>query len=102
MIRMTQDMTHDAFSPDWCIAPAATLTDWLEENGVTADELAVACVGAEHKDMALRRIQRVLQRQPLDDISAEILARGTGASAILWRNLEHNYRAGLAAGLKET
>lgn len=74
------------FKPDWTIAPAATLQEWMEEqDAILPDE----------------RIQEVLNRKPLTSQHAELLEQVTGIPARFWLALEHNYRAGLAAGLKD-
>lgn len=95
-------MTEHPFSPDWCVAPAATLEDWLEENGLSAEVLAVACAGQARKGEALALIREVLDRKPLTAAHAACLRRGTGVSETFWLSYEQNYRAGLAAGLKDT
>jgi hypothetical protein len=89
------------FAPDWCLAPSETLKDWLSENGMSPRVLSVACGGRQHKPAALALIAEVLDRKPLTQLHADCLARGTQVSARFWLALEHNYRAGLAAGLKD-
>lgn len=90
------------FRPDWTVAPAATLADWMQENGLDPVVLAVACNGKERQHEALRLIQEVLDRKPLTQAHADTLARGTKIPASFWLNYEQNYRAGLAAGLTDT
>lgn len=89
------------FKPDWTLAPAACLREWMAENNLSVHVLATAAVGRAHADEAARLIAEVLERKPLTEQHARILARGTGISESFWRNYEHNYRAGLAAGLKD-
>jgi hypothetical protein len=86
-----------------CIAPAETLREWMQENGVHARLIATACAGRDEgrRDAARRLVDDVLDRQPLTEIHAAVLARGTFIPARFWLALEHNYRAGLAAGLKD-
>jgi plasmid maintenance system antidote protein VapI len=87
------------FKPDWTIAPGAMLRFWLEENNLSPEVLAVTCGGRAYKATALALITEVLDRKPLRELNALCLERGTGISAQFWLNFEHNYRAGLAAGL---
>lgn len=74
------------FEPDWTIAPAATLQEWMEEHDVILPD---------------ERMQEVLDRKPLTPQHAGLLELRTGIPARFWLALEHNYRAGLAAGLKD-
>lgn len=89
------------FTPNWTIAPAATLREWLRENGISPPVLAVAALGRRRKGEALPLIEDVLARKPLLEAHAVVLAAGTGVPAVFWRNLEASYRAGLAAGLED-
>jgi hypothetical protein len=91
----------EAFRPDWCLSPAATLREWMDVNGVSTRLIATASVRREDRDAATQMIQDVLDRKPLTEKCAEILARGTFVPARFWLALEHNYRAGLAAGLTD-
>lgn len=91
------------FEPDWCIAPAATLEDWMQENDLDVDTMAFAAgirtrPGRRYVTTA---IQGVLDKKPLTQPVADILWDITGIPAKFWMNYEHNYRAGLAAGLKD-
>jgi hypothetical protein len=95
------DDVHE-FKPDWTIAPAAVLREWLDDHGLRPEVLAVACAGKAHKALALTLIRGVLDKQPYHQPTADLLARGTGVSARMWLALEHGYRAGLAAGLIDT
>lgn len=91
------------FRPDWCLAPAACLEELMKEANLSAEVLATCCGGRAHHDEALAVINDVLARKPLTQAHADILARlPVGPSAQFWLNFEHNYRAGLAAGLKDT
>jgi plasmid maintenance system antidote protein VapI len=89
------------FKPDWCIAPAATLDEWMKENGMPASALATACSGTLNRHACLARIKYVLDKRPLTQEVAAMLAKGTGIPAKFWLALEHNYRAGLKAGLTD-
>lgn len=91
------------FNPGWTIAPAATLREWMSENGLSVSVLATASrtYWAEDKEELARLIQEVLDRKPLTARHAQVLARGTGISTYFWLNYEHNYRAGLAVGLTD-
>lgn len=95
-------MADREFRPDWTVAPAATLRDWMRENGVSVRLLAVAARGLEGRDGAVFLIQQVLDREPLTEDHALVLMQGTGIPEHFWLNYEHTYRAGLAAGLKDT
>jgi hypothetical protein len=95
---------HKEFRPNWCMAPAATLGEWMDVNGVSPRLIVAASVrrdDREGRDAAVQMIQDVLDRKPLTGKCAEILARGTFVPARFWLALEHNYRAGLAAGLTD-
>ncbi len=95
-------MTHE-FNPDWCLAPSECLKELLRENGISPHTLAIACGGKAHLDLALTLINDVLARKPLTQAHATMLARApVGPPAQFWLNFEHNYRAGLAAGLTDT
>jgi hypothetical protein len=92
-----------SFTPDWCLAPAATLREWMEENGVSA-RLIASCWGGrddQRRAEAARLVGEVLARQPLGETHAAVLERGTHVPARMWLALEANYRNGLAAGLKD-
>ena len=90
-----------AFKPDWCLAPAATLREWLDENGLSPRVAVAGGVPRHRRDEAAAMIEQVLDRQPLTGEHARILEKGTGIPARFWLALEHNYRAGLAAGLTD-
>jgi hypothetical protein len=96
------DDLHE-FKPDWTIAPAAHLREWLDDNGAQPGLLASVCAGRdrERHAAALALVQEVLNRKPLTEAHAAVLERGTFIPARMWLALEHNYRAGLAAGLKD-
>lgn len=90
------------FKPDWTLAPAAILREWLKDNGLSVPVLAVACGGKAHIATSTAHIQSVLDREPMSELTAMVLAEGTRVSAKFWLGLEHSYRAGLAAGLTDS
>jgi plasmid maintenance system antidote protein VapI len=89
------------FRPDWTIAPGVMLEEWMEENGLSSRVLAVACGGRGRIAETMTLIGDVVERRPLTGLHARVLAAGTGISALFWLALEHDYRAGLAAGLTD-
>jgi hypothetical protein len=90
------------FTPDWVIAPAVVLQAWLDEKGLDPDVFVVACAPSGYaRKRCLTRVRAVLAREPMTVEDAAIIAKGTFTTARLWLALEHNYRAGLAAGLTE-
>jgi plasmid maintenance system antidote protein VapI len=89
------------FDPDWTLAPAAYLRDWMDENGLTPAALARQCGRGEADIKASLIIEDALGREPLLESHAGMLERGTGISAQFWLTLESNYRADLAAGRKD-
>jgi hypothetical protein len=105
MVRKDGDVTANPqvheFKPDWCLAPAACLREWMEETHLSVHVLATTAVGWQRADEAAVLIQEVLDRKPLTERHVFVLERGTGISAGFWTRYEHNYRAGLAAGLKD-
>lgn len=91
-------MTHP-FQPDWTIAPASCLRLWLDENNLSL-RAAVASVALEpERDDAAAMLKQVLDKQPLTLAHARLLQGATGIPKEFWLTFEHNYRAGLAAGL---
>lgn len=94
-------MGTTSFDPDWVIAPSETLKEYMEDLGLKPEYLAVMVVGRDRKNEVLPLIVDVLERRPLGDAHAALLAKATGVSEVFWRNLEHNYRVGLAAGKKD-
>ena len=92
------------FNPDWTLAPAALLNEWLDEHpGITPQILADACARGDELPAveAELLIGEVLDRKPLRSIHAAVLERGTHIPARHWLNWEKQYRAGLAAGRKD-
>lgn len=93
------DELHE-LSPDWTMAPAATLRDWMTEHGVSPNLLALWC-GTGVQAQAELLISDVLSRKPLLQPHAEMLELGTRIPARSWLNRERDYRADLAAGRKD-
>lgn len=94
-------MTH-AFNPDWTLAPASTLQDWMDENGLNVSETAVAAAGVYNEEDAIKLINEVLRGEPLDHDHAICLALCTGISNEFWLNSETRYRNDLEAGLTDS
>lgn len=84
------------FEPDWCIAPASTIRDWMEEHSCDVSTLAHRC------EISLERLTRILQGAPYGPVTAYRLASGMGSTARFWMNLETFYREGLRAGKTDT
>ena len=94
-------MAAHEFSPDWCLAPSVTLREWLKEIGLSVRTAAACASRRPDRDVAAAMIQEVLDRKPLTREHAELLHVVTRVSVQFWLNYEHNYRAGLAAGLTD-
>jgi hypothetical protein len=91
------------WKPGWIVAPAEILAEWLDEHGLSPAVVAVACAPkGPVRDHCLARIQAVLAKEPMTAEDAAVVAKATQTSGRLWEGLEHNYRAGLAAGLTGT
>jgi hypothetical protein len=93
------------FSPDWTLAPAAHLREWMQTQipGMHLTTFALICAGrGGDRDKALPAIQDVLDRRPLTDVHARLLARGTGVPERFWLSLERGYRRDLELGRKDT
>jgi hypothetical protein len=78
------------FSPDWCLAPAATLRSALTDRSIKV-----------RRGRHGRLIREVLAREPLTAKHADALWAVTGVPARFWLNHERIYRDGLAAGLSD-
>jgi hypothetical protein len=100
------------FDPDWTVAPAATLLDWLAERGIRLPLGGTVAVGQYDRHYLLTgwwitacgatwAVNATLARQPLTEAAAARLALLTGSSAGFWLNYERQYRADLAAGRKD-
>lgn len=85
------------FDPDWVVPTWVTLHDWLTENGMTPG-IACATYPRHQREMALERVMAVLADEPAPEGTEVVLGHITGVPVSFWRNLEHNYRVGLAAG----
>jgi plasmid maintenance system antidote protein VapI len=89
------------FEPDWTIAPASMLRFYLEENNLSPRVALAGSVPRHRRDEAAAMLQQVLDKQPLTGEHATLLANATGIPRQFWLTFEHNYRAGLAAGLTD-
>lgn len=90
------------WQPDWVIAPALTLAEWLDEHPENVLCLALnPRPGARLDRATARAVRDVLARKPFGQAEADALEWGTGVPARMWLALEHTYRAGLAAGLHD-
>lgn len=95
---MAQAETYP-FDPDWVVPTSEVLQEWLDERHLTTHVAAASRYRrGEPRDWAANVLDGVLLDEPLDETDIEVLAAVTGISAAFWRNFEHNYRAGLAAG----
>jgi len=117
MIRATVTMDPEAralgdapFSPDWTVAPAATLHEVMTERGHTVASLAaligITTYGTGHYwplAKAAAGIRAVLAKDPMPDQFPAAMhhAMGGAPSASFWANHEAQYRADLAAGRKD-
>jgi hypothetical protein len=88
------------FEPDWCIAPAEHLDEWMTAAGYDTRILAALADGRDGEG-AEAVIGDVLARRPLTAAHAHVLFCGTRVSAAFWLSLERSYRDGLAAGLAD-
>lgn len=80
------------FDPDWVVAPGETLLEWF-------DELNLPVSIAQHYGISDETLQRLfVGEQRIDEELAQRLDGMTNIGARFWLALEHNYRAGLAAG----
>lgn len=90
------------WQPDWTIAPASTLQEWMENNGMSPKVMAATWSrDRPAKGWAASMVQEVLDKKPLTEKHAEILERATFIPARVWLNLESLYRRDLAAGRKD-
>jgi hypothetical protein len=85
------------FDPDYVVATAEILKEWLEYNGLSV-RVAVARLPREERLLAAGYLENVLADKPFTQRTAEVLARVTDISVGFWMNFEHDYRSGLAAG----
>jgi plasmid maintenance system antidote protein VapI len=91
------------FTPDWCVAPAGTLDEFITDMGLNVRTMALRCATHEAQiTTTMQAIVDVLERKPLTEVTAILLEHGSGIPARFWLALEKNYRDGLAAGLTDT
>ncbi len=81
------------FKPDFAVPPGRTLADVRDHLGLCDSEL---CDIAGLNALELGGI--LLSSDPITDEIAEKLAKATVVPARIWRNLERQYRDGLARG----
>jgi len=83
--------TSTNFTPDYAIPPGETLSETLEELGLTQKELALR-MGRPEKTISgiISGNTRITQETALE------LEKVTGVPASLWNNLEAQYRETLA------
>lgn len=99
----------EPFDPDWVIAPSETLRELITESvPMPTIEMSAAVMSTAYGGRntgahvyAEQKLLDVLARKPLTEEHIRVLAVCTHISGALWRNLEHNYRVGLAAGKKD-
>jgi len=94
-------ITLTPWRPDRVIAPGTLLAAWLAESQMTDVELALMCAGGEETGRVIRVIRAVLARRRYGEATAALLASGTSVPPAFWLALEHDYRAGLTAGLTD-
>ena len=90
------------FKPDWTLAPAAALREWMEQENVTVGRLAMRCMEGGNLLAARCLVNDVLAKRPLGERHAAALERGAGIAAQFWLNYERIYRADLARGATDT
>lgn len=84
-------MTTADFQPDWLSAPGQTISDILDERGMSESDLA-DLMGRSHE-----YVQRLIEgRVIITSQVAERLAMILGPSAIFWKNRESQYNADYA------
>jgi HTH-type transcriptional regulator/antitoxin HigA len=78
------------FQPDWMSPPGATITDILEQRGISAGEFAKVTGYSQE------RVDRLLNgRAAITMDVARLLEKTIGASATFWLSREEKYREGL-------
>ena len=79
------------FEPDYAIPPGETLKEVMESLNMAQKELAV------RTGLTVQSLNRIFKGdQPLSYESANKLELATGVSALMWKNLEAQYRKQLA------
>lgn len=78
-------------SPDYAVAPGATLQETIDALGMTQRDLAL------RTGMAAKTINEIIKgKAPITPDTSVLLERVTSVPARLWNNLEANYREQLA------
>lgn len=89
MIKMSN--RRYAYTPDYAVAPGATLQETIDSLGMTQRELAV------RTGMAPKTINEIIKgKAALTPDTSVLLERVTGVPSRMWNNLETNYREQLA------
>jgi plasmid maintenance system antidote protein VapI len=88
------------FDPDWTVAPAEILREWMTDNRATLTGMArkAASDGSCEVLSAAFLIREILGRRELSARHAATLERATGIPEHAWTALEKRYRDDLAAG----
>jgi plasmid maintenance system antidote protein VapI len=81
------------FEPNWVVHPGATLEDFFEMNNLPKTIIRLHSITDEELSGVLSGDLEI------DEDLAHRLERMTFIPFNVWINLEHNFRAGLAAGL---
>ena len=81
-----------AYVPDVVYPPGETLAEWLDEIGLTGDDLAAST------GMSPGHVKQVVEgTEPITDEFAHARAGFTGVPAEFWNRLEKLYRTALSA-----
>jgi HTH-type transcriptional regulator/antitoxin HigA len=84
---VTGTTTHPAWEPDYAVPPGETLSETLEELGMTQRELA------QRTDLTPQTINLIVKGvDPITPDTANRLELVTGVPASLWNNLEKRYQ----------
>lgn len=85
------------FNPDWTVHPGATLADWMEEQGKTVADVALAC------SLTPVEVRGILSGTAhVSTVKACKLQQGTGVDAQFWLRYERRFREDLAGGKRWT
>lgn len=87
-----------AFNPDWVVAPGESLRECLDAQGFDVEDYARGTGGWLFGITREEMKGMLAGTQTIDAVLANKLQRLTGVNERMWLALEHNFRAGLAAG----
>lgn len=91
MTRVKKNSTRYPYAPDFAVPPGRTIQETIDALGIDQRELAVRLgLPAKHVNQVIKGMAPVTP-----DIAIR-LERVTGVPALLWNNLEANYREQLA------